>query len=155
VPDEVLALIAERVTSNIRELEGALIRIIAFASLNECDVTLELVDSILHDIVGARLERRGLSIDLIKKVTAEYYSIKIEEMDAKIRTKEIATARQVAMYLVRDMTSASLPKIGEEFGGRDHTTVLHANEKIKNSMRTDRDIREAVETIANNLKRYS
>jgi len=155
VPDEVLALIAERITANIRELEGALIRIAAYASLNERDISLEMADSVLHDIVGRHADRRGLSIDLIKKVTAEYYSIKIDDMNAKIRTREIATARQVAMYLSREMTSASLPKIGEEFGGRDHTTVMHAHEKVRTNVRSDRDIREAVETITNNLKRYA
>lgn len=155
VPDDVLALIAERVTSNIRELEGALIRVVAYASINERDITLSLADMVLRDIAGKNPERRGLSIDLIKKVTAEYYSIKLDDMDAKIRTREIATARQVAMYLSRELTSGSLPKIGEEFGGRDHTTVLHANDKIKNALRTDREIREAVESITNNLKRYA
>jgi len=113
-----------------------------------------MTDEVLKDILLPDREKPGLSIDLIKKVAAEYYSVKFDDMSAKIRTKEIATARQVAMYLARDLTNASLPKIGEAFGGRDHTTVLYACEKIKTAIKTDPDIDEAVKNIVANLNKY-
>lgn len=155
VPSEVSHLIASRVASNIRELEGALIRVVAFASLSGADVTVQLVEKVLKDLSAPLKEKSSVSIDLIKKATAEFYSVKIDDMSAKIRTREIATARQVAMYIARELTPASLPKIGEEFGGRDHTTVLHAFEKIKSAMKTDKEIIEAVKSIRNNLKKYT
>lgn len=154
VPQDVLNLIATKMVSNIRELEGALIRVIAYASLTGEEVTLSMAESILKDIMSPSKDRTYVDIDLIKKVTAEYYSIKIEEMTAKTRTKEIATARQVAMYLARTMTSASLPKIGDEFGGRDHTTVMHANDKITEGLKNNPEIEEAVRAISENIKKY-
>lgn len=155
VPSEVLHLIASKVASNIRELEGALIRVVAFASLSGADVTVPLVEKVLKDLLAPNKDRSTVSIDLIKKATAEFYSVKLDDMSAKIRTKEIAIARQVAMFLAREMTSSSLPKIGEEFGGRDHTTVLHAFEKIKQAMKTEKEIIDAVKSIRQNLKKYS
>ncbi|OGC14866.1 chromosomal replication initiation protein DnaA [candidate division WOR-1 bacterium RIFOXYC2_FULL_37_10] len=155
VPDEVTQFIASRIDTNIRELEGALIRVIAFASLSNAEVSISLVEQVLKDITSPANTRTSVSVDLIKKATAEYYSVKIDDMSAKIRTKEIATARQVAMFLCRELTPSSLPKIGEEFGGRDHTTVIHANEKIKNALKFDKDISEAVKNIKQNLKKYA
>lgn len=154
IPQDVLTLIATKMVSNIRELEGALIKVIAYASLTGEEVTLSLAESILKDIMSPSKDRTYVDIDLIKKVTAEYYSIRIEEMTAKTRTREIATARQVAMYLARKMTSASLPKIGEEFGGRDHTTVMHANDKITEGLKNNPEIEEAVRAISENIKKY-
>ncbi len=154
VPQDVLSLIATKMVSNIRELEGALIKVIAYASLTGEEVTLSMAESILKDIMSPSKDRTYVDIDLIKKVTAEYYSIRIEEMTAKARTREIATARQVAMYLARKMTSASLPKIGEEFGGRDHTTVMHANDKITEGLKNNPEIEEAVRAISENIKKY-
>jgi chromosomal replication initiator protein len=154
VPQEVLTLIATKMVSNIRELEGGLIKVIAYASLTGEEVTLSMAESILKDIMSPAKDRSHVDIDLIKKVTAEYYSIKIDDMTAKTRTKEIVTARQVAMYLARTMTNASLPKIGEEFGGRDHTTVMHANGKIAEELKTNPEIEEAVKSISGNIKKY-
>jgi len=154
LPQEVLTLIASKMVSNIRELEGALIKVIAYASLTGEEVTLSMAENILKDIMSPSKERSYVDIDLIKKVTAEYYSIKIDDMTAKTRTKEIANARQVAMYLARTLTSASLPKIGEEFGGRDHTTVMYANDKITEELKTNPEIEEAVKTISENVKKY-
>lgn len=154
VSQEVLALIATKMVSNIRELEGALIRVIAYASLTGEDVTLSMAENILRDIMSPAKNKSQIDIDLIKKVTSEYYSIKIEDMTAKTRTKEIATARQLAMYLARTMTPASLPKIGEEFGGRDHTTVMHACEKITEEVKTNPDIEEAIRSIADSIKKH-
>ena len=154
VPQDVLTLIATKMVSNIRELEGALIKVIAYASLTGEEVTLPMVENILKDILSPSKERTYVDIDLIKKVTAEYYSIKIDDMTAKTRTKEIATARHVAMYLSRTLTDASLPKIGKEFGGRDHTTVMHANDKISEGLKTSPEIEEAVKVISENIKKY-
>jgi len=155
VPDDVMTLIATKMSSNIRELEGALIRIVAYASLIGSEISIAMADDVLKDIIYPSKEKPSVTIDLIKKVVAEYYSVKIDDMTAKIRTKEIATARQVAMYLARELTSSSLPKIGEEFGGRDHTTVLHAYEKIKSAINAEQEIDEAVRSIINNLRKYS
>jgi chromosomal replication initiator protein len=155
VPDEVLHLIASKITSNIRELEGALIRVVAFASLSAKEISPGLVEEVLKDLVNPRKGKSSLSIDIIKKAVAEYYTVRIDDMSAKIRTKEIANARQVAMYLSRQLTSSSLPKIGDEFGGRDHTTVIHACEKIKNEIKDDREVDEAIKNILKNLKKYT
>jgi chromosomal replication initiator protein len=94
-------------------------------------------------------------MELVKRAAAEYYSVKIDDMSAKIRTKEIAIARQVAMYLTREFTGSSLPKIGEGFGGRDHTTVLHACEKIKAALKNDQNIKEAVKSISSKIRTYA
>ncbi|MFA4905799.1 MAG: chromosomal replication initiator protein DnaA [Candidatus Margulisiibacteriota bacterium] len=155
VPNEVLHLIASRIASNIRELEGALIRVVAFASLSGTDISIPLVEQVLKDFLAPTKSGSSVSIDLIKKAVAEYYSVKIDDMSAKIRTKEIASARQVAMYLSRELTPASLPKIGEEFGGRDHTTVLHACGKIRQAIRSEKELDEAVKSILVKLKKYT
>lgn len=152
VPTDILTYIASQVASNIRELEGALIRVVAFASLSGSEISFELVEKVLKDISKTTKGKSAISIDFIKKATAEYYSVKIDEMSAKIRTKHIALARQVAMYLAREMTKSSLPKIGEEFGGRDHTTVMHACDKISKAKKTDPEVAEAVKVIKNKLK---
>lgn len=154
VPQDVLNLIATKMVSNIRELEGALIRVIAYASLTGEEVSLSLAESILKDIISPAQEKSFIDIDLIKKVTSEYYSIKIEDMTAKTRTKEIANARQVAMYLARTLTPTSLPKIGEEFGGRDHTTVMHACDKISEELKNNPEINEAVKIISDNISKH-
>ncbi|MFC1571717.1 chromosomal replication initiator protein DnaA [Candidatus Margulisiibacteriota bacterium] len=156
VSDDLLAYIANRVMSNIRELEGALIRVVAYASLNASEITTALIDHVLKDLFDPRQQgKSSITIDIIKKVAAEYYSVKIDDMSAKIRTKTIATARQVAMYLSRQYTGSSLPKIGQEFGGRDHTTVMHACEKIKGAIKKDTEIREAVKAIKEKFKSYT
>jgi chromosomal replication initiator protein len=155
VSDDILSYIASKIVSNIRELEGALIRVVAYASLTTADISVSLVDHVLKDLLDPRKDKISLSVDLIKKVVAEYYSVRIDDMSAKIRTKEIAIARQVAMYLSRIFTGGSFPKIGNDFGGRDHTTVLHAYGKIKSSLKTDRIIQEAVKNLTAKLKSYT
>jgi len=156
VSDDVLSFIASRVTSNIRELEGALIRVVAFASLNDKPIDILLVESALKATYGQAGGGGGpITFDMIKKVAAEYYSIKFDDMSAKVRTKEIANARQVAMFLCRELTESSLPKIGEEFGGRDHTTVLYAIDKIKHMIKKNKDLAEAVKVISENIKKLT
>jgi chromosomal replication initiator protein len=153
VPQEVLNLIAAKMVSNIRELEGALIRVIAYASLTNKEITLPMVEDILKDIISPESDRSNIDMNLIKKITSDYYQTDVDAMTAQTRTKENAMARQVAMYLARTLTSASLPKIGEEFGGRDHTTVMHACNKIIEEMKTDPEVEEAVKTISEKIKK--
>ena len=155
IPDEILSFIASKIVSNIRKLEGALIRVVAFASLTNSEINVSLVEQVIKDILVPQKDKLNLSIDLIKKIAAEYFNIPIEDLSAKIRTKDIVTARQVAMYLTRELTSASLPKIGDEFGGRDHTTVLHACEKIRGELKSDPAIAEAVKTLRSTAKKYT
>jgi len=155
ISDDILSLIASKIISNIRKLEGALIRIVAYASLNNIEISISLVDQVLRDILNSQKEDQNISIDLIKKITAEYFGIKAEDIDAKDRTKKIATARQIAMFVSREMTNASLPKIGEGFGGRDHTTVLHAFSKIKAELKGNVEIGDAVKQIRNTIKKFT
>lgn len=155
VDDEILSFIASKVTANIRELEGALIRVVAYASLTSNEINLGLVDLVLKDIFKPQKDKVHVSLELIKKLAAEYYSIRIDDMTAKIRTKEIANARQVAMYLAREITGTSFPKIGEAFGGRDHTTVLHACEKIRAALKDDPEIETAIRSLSSSLKKFT
>jgi chromosomal replication initiator protein len=136
VPDEVCAFIAHRIQKNIRELEGALIRVLAHASINGQPVTLDTAQRILRDIIPVA-DLAPLTIEAIQSAVAEHYGISIEEMKGKRRDKHIVFPRQVAMYLIREETESSLPVIGTAFGGRDHTTALHAIEKITELVRED------------------
>ncbi|MCU0640956.1 MAG: chromosomal replication initiator protein DnaA [Candidatus Margulisbacteria bacterium] len=155
VSDDLLAVIASRIISNIRKLEGALIRVVAFSSLTNREINIALVDQVLKDISTPDREALNISIDLIKKITAEHFNLRIEDLSAKVRTEKIATARQVAMFLARELTGASLPKIGDEFGGRDHTTVLHACEKIKTKQKKDSSLADSVRSISTLVKKYT
>ncbi|MGI6697822.1 MAG: chromosomal replication initiator protein DnaA [Clostridia bacterium] len=149
-PDEVLIFIAKKIESNIRELEGALIRVAAYSSLTNREINMELTQEALKDFF-ANSKPRMITVDLIKRVISEYYSIKIEDFKSKKRTRAIAFPRQVAMYLTRELTDLSLPKIGEEFGGRDHTTVLHAYDKISTEIKTDETLKLAIDEIQKRL----
>ncbi len=123
-----MVYIATKIKSNIRELEGALIRIVAFSSLTNKEISVDLASEALKDIISSK-QTRQVTIDIIQEVVANYYNLKIEDLKSARRTRNIAFPRQIAMYLSRKLTDMSLPKIGEEFGGRDHTTVIHAYEK--------------------------
>ncbi len=149
IPDQVIQYIAEKIVTNIRELEGALIRIVAYASLSESPITLDLTEAALQDIIFSR--QKNITINYVTEVTAEAFNIKPEEIKSKKRTQDIALTRQVAMYLCRMLTDLSLPKIGEEFGGRDHTTVLHAFKKIEQMISNDNDFKHRIELIKNNI----
>ncbi|MER1987758.1 MAG: chromosomal replication initiator protein DnaA [Solibacillus sp.] len=150
IPNEVMMYIANQVDTNIRELEGALIRVVAYSSLVNEDVTPELAAAALRDIMP-NSKPRTISILDIQHATGEHYSIRLEDFSAKRRTKSIAYPRQVAMYLSRELTNFSLPKIGEEFGGRDHTTVIHAHEKIASLLKTDPQLQQDVKQIRSML----
>jgi len=149
IPDQVIHYIASKIFTNIRELEGALIRIVAYASLSDTPVTLELTEAALQDIIFTR--QKNITIDLIIEKTADNFNLKPEELKSKKRTQNIALTRQVAMYLCRMLTDYSLPKIGEEFGGRDHTTVLHAFKKIESLISRDSDFKQRLELIKNEI----
>ncbi|SDL15681.1 chromosomal replication initiator protein DnaA [Natronincola ferrireducens] len=150
VPDEVMLFIAKKIQSNIRELEGALIRIVAYSSLTNSEVTVDLASEALKEIFSSKA--RQLNIPLIKEVISNKFNMKIEDLDSKKRTRAIAYPRQIAMYLTRELTDLSLPKIGEEFGGRDHTTVMHAHDKISNDIKNDPDLKERIDKIIAELK---
>lgn len=136
LPNDVIVHIADQINSNIRELEGALIRVIAFASLTNRQISIDLANEVLKDVISSQKSRK-ISIPLIQKIVSDFYQTDLDEMKAKRRTKNVTFPRQVAMYLSRELTDASLPKIGEEFGGRDHTTVIHACDKIHEMIKED------------------
>jgi chromosomal replication initiator protein len=146
VPKDVLYFIASQIPENVRELEGALIKIIAYASLVNQQITLTLAKDVIKDIIKDK-SKKPISLSKIKKIVSEYYDIEFESLSHKIRTKEIAHARQVAMFLARDLTNFSLPKIGESFGNRDHTTVMHACDRIRNELNKNADLRSALNQI--------
>ncbi len=153
IPDQVLQYIAEKVITNIRELEGALIRIVAYASLSETPITMELTEAALQDIIVTR--QKNITVTMIIEKTADNFSIRPEDLLSKKRTQNIALTRQAAMYLCRMLTDLSLPKIGEEFGGRDHTTVLHAFKKIESLVSQNSDFKNRIELIKNNILNIS
>lgn len=150
IPNEVMLYIANQVDTNIRELEGALIRVVAYSSLVNTDVSPELAAEALKDIMP-NSKPRMISILDIQTATGEHFNIRLEDFSAKRRTKSIAFPRQVAMYLSRELTDFSLPKIGEEFGGRDHTTVIHAHEKISSLIKTDQQLQQDIKQIRSML----
>ena len=141
IPNEVLIFLAEKIKSNIRELEGALIRIVAYAKLIEKDISVDLVR-----------EEKKITIEFIQKRVSEYFDIKLTDMRAKKRHKAIVYPRQIAMYLSRRLTGYSLPEIGDQFGGRDHTTVMHAHEKIENDLKVKDSLRDIVSQLIRDIK---
>jgi len=146
VPDDALEYIATRITSNTRELEGALIRLVAYAQLHQAEVSAALAEEALRDILPEN-RRQPITISRIQSVVAEYFHLRPEDLRAKRRTRNVAEPRQIAMYLARELTDASLPKIGDEFGGRDHTTVLHGCEKIAAILQTDPNLRSTIKRL--------
>jgi len=150
IPNEVISHIANKIDTNIRELEGALIRVVAYSSLINRDLSAELAAEALKDIIPSNKPKQ-ITIQEIMKVVGEHFDMKMEDFKAKKRTKAIAFPRQIAMYLARELTDFSLPKIGDEFGGRDHTTVIHAHEKIAKELQNDFTLRQNVEAIKEKL----
>jgi chromosomal replication initiator protein len=153
-PDEVLEFIASKISSNIRELEGALIRVTAFASLNKQPVELGLAEIVLKDLIP---EDGGPEITeaTIMAMTAAYFSLTIDDLCGTSRSRVLVNARQIAMYLCRELTDLSLPKIGSIFGDRDHTTVMHADRKIRQLMAERRSIYNQVTELTNRIKQQS
>ena len=152
VPNDVIFYIAEKIKSNIRELEGALIRVVAYAKLNNVNITLDMAKDVLKDMIIE--EEKKITIELIQKKVAEYFDIRFSDMKAKKRSRIVAYPRQIAMYLARELTSFSLPEIGEQFGGRDHTTVMHAHEKIQEELKGSPNIRGLLNKLVFEIRNY-
>jgi chromosomal replication initiator protein len=154
VPDDVLGFIAERISSNIRELEGALVRVIAFGRLTRNNVDLELAQRVLANVFPER-SLQPISIQTIQNEVGKFFGISKAEMVGNKRSQVIVYPRQMAMYLTRELTDLSLPRIGAEFGGRDHTTVMHATQKITKLMKDSREVYNQVQTLTTLVRQRS
>ena len=150
VPPKVAEFLAHKITSNVRELEGALNRVVAHATLVGRDITLESTQEVLHDLL--RANDRRITIEEIQKRVAEHFNIRIADMHSARRARQVARPRQVAMYLAKQLTSRSLPEIGRKFGGRDHTTVMHAVKKIEELRGLDSSFAEDIELLRRMLE---
>jgi len=154
VPDEVVQFTADRVTSSIRELEGALNRITAYGSLTSMPIDMELAHKVLKDAFPERAAR-PIAVETIQREVCRYFSIGHSDLVGSKRSQAIVYPRQIAMYLARELTDMSLPKIGEEFGGRDHTTVMHANAKIQKLMKDQREVYNQIQQLTSAVKAKS
>ena len=149
LPDDVAYLIASRIKANIREIEGSLTRMVAFCALSGRDMTVDLAQEVLADLWGE--DERIITIDHIQRKVAEFFGIKLSDLRAQNRTKAIAFPRQIAMYLARQLTHASLSEVGRAFGGKDHTTVLHGVEKIQQMLQEDPKFKKTIDSITQNI----
>jgi len=147
----VMEFIASKIQSNIRELEGALIRVVAFGSLNKQDIDLKLAEIVLKDLISES-DRPDITASTIMAVTAEYFGITLDDLTSSSRTRVLVSARQIAMYLCRELTELSLPKIGQTFGGRDHTTVMHAERKIRSLMTERRNVYNQITELTSRIR---
>jgi len=150
ISDDVMLLIAKKIHSNIRELEGALIRVVAYSSLTNGEINEELANEALKDILSNSKPKK-VTPSAIKDVVGNYYNIKIEDFNAKKRNKSVVLPRQIAMFLCRELTDLSLPRIGEEFG-RDHTTIMHAYEKISSDIKIDTQLKSVLEELKSKIE---
>ncbi len=153
LPEEVAFFIADKIKSNIRKLEGALIRVVAHASLTGNQITVSLARDVLKDITPEEEKKKQISIELIQKEVADFYGLRISDMQAKKRSKMIVFPRQIAMFLARELTDNSLPEIGETFGGRDHTTVMYACDKIEKNLKEDTGLVRAIQQIKRKIEK--
>lgn len=151
LPNEVLTLLATSITSNIREIEGVYTKVVAYSSLMNVPVTLDITKKILDDM-GNVVQVKQITFESITQAVAEHYHIKVDELFNKKRTQNIAYPRQIAMYLCRELADMSYPRIGELFGGRDHTTVIHAYEKISNKSKIDSKLQNDLNALKDLLK---
>ncbi len=151
VDDEVLQLIASKIDSNIRELEGCLTRLVAYSTLVKEPITVDLCERALKEVFDSRRHKQ-ITAELIMQTVSDYYGLTLDDMTGPTRKREITVPRQIAMYLTREMTGMSLPQIGNVFGGRDHTTVLHSCKTVEANMTANTDIRAVVEDIKNLVK---
>jgi chromosomal replication initiator protein len=145
-----MEFLAHKITANVRELEGALNRVIAHAQLVGREISLEMVQDVLHDVL--RASERRVSIEEIQKKVAEHFNIKVSDMHSARRARAVARPRQVAMYLSKQLTTHSLPEIGRKFGGRDHTTVMHAVRKIEELHVSDPSLSEDIDLLRRMLE---
>ncbi len=151
IPDDTVTYIADKIHSNIRKLEGALIRVIAYASLTDKEITPEMAADILKDITPPKKPKK-ITVKLIQSIVGDFYNVRLEDFKSKKRTRAIAYPRQVAMYITRELTELSLPQIGDAFGGRDHTTVIHACDKIKGELHDDTTLQDNIKELINKIK---
>jgi chromosomal replication initiator protein len=149
LPDDVAYLIASRIKANIREIEGSLTRMVAFCSLSGREMSVDLAQEVLSDLWGE--EERIITVEHIQRKASEFFGIKLSDMRAKNRTKAVAFPRQIAMYLARQLTHMSLAEIGRAFGGKDHTTVLHAVDKIQALLREDPKFKKTLDTLTQSI----
>lgn len=154
VPDEILEFIASKVQSNIRELEGCLIRIVAFGSLTKSFIDIKLAQDVLKDILP-EVQPTQINIPVIQSEVCRYFNLSKADLISNKRAQSIVYPRQIAMYLARELTDYSLPKIGLEFGGRDHTTVIHANTKVRNLINEQRQVYDQIQELTNRIKQRS
>jgi chromosomal replication initiator protein len=147
----VMEFIASKIQSNIRELEGALIRVVAFGSLNKQEIDLKLAEIVLKDLVSES-DRPDITASTIMAVTSEYFGVSLDDLTGGSRTRVLVQARQIAMYLCRELTELSLPKIGQTFGGRDHTTVMHAERKIRGLMIERRNVYNQITELTSRIR---
>ncbi|MFN8059472.1 MAG: chromosomal replication initiator protein DnaA [Vicinamibacterales bacterium] len=150
LPDNVAIYIASKIKSNIRELEGSLIRLVAYASLKGTDITLALAQDVLKNVLNT--EERAVSIEIIQKYVADYYQLKVHELKSRNNSKSVAMPRQVAMYLCKQLTSASLPEIGKSFGGKHHSTVIHSIRKVEDLRQHDSNFHSLINTFLDNFR---
>lgn len=150
LPDDVALFIAGRIKSNIRELEGSLIRLLAYASLTGRELSMSLAQEVLRDVL--RQEERAVTIDMIQKFVADYYQLKLGELKSRNNSKSVAKPRQVAMYLCKSLTSASLPEIGKSFGGKHHSTVIHSIRKVEELRQRDQSFNSLINTLTESIR---
>jgi chromosomal replication initiator protein len=150
VPDNVALYIASKIRSNIRELEGALIRLIAYCSLKGSEITLSMAQETLHDILGPG--ERAITIEMIQKTIADHFKMRVQDLKSKNNSKSVTLPRQICMYLCKKLTGASLPRIGREFGNKHHTTVLHSVNKIDLLLKQDRELSKQMQTFVDSFK---
>ena len=150
LPDNVAIYIAGKIKSNIRELEGSLIRLIAYASLTRSEITLPLAQDVLRNIL--QNDERAVTIEVVQKAVADHYSLKVSELKSKNNSKSVAMPRQIAMYLCKALTNASLPEIGKSFGGKHHSTVIHSIRKIEDMRQRDGDFNTVINTLMESFR---
>ena len=142
--------IANRIKSNIRELEGSLIRLVAYASLTGREISLSLAQDVLRNVL--QHDERAVTIEVIQKFVADYYQLKLAELKSRNNSKSVAMPRQIAMYLCKALTNASLPEIGKSFGGKHHSTVIHSIRKIEDLRQRDGDFNTLINTLSESLR---
>lgn len=152
VPDDTLVYIADHIQSNIRELEGAFIRVAAYSVLTDCEINPEMAAKVLKKLIKPP-KPRPITCKLIQEIVGDYFDMRLEDFKAKKRTRAVAYPRQIAMYLARELTDLSLPKIGDQFGGRDHTTVLHACDKIAGELKNDPTVQEMINELTSRVNK--
>jgi chromosomal replication initiator protein len=150
IPDNVALYIASKIKSNIRELEGALVRLIAFCSLKGSEITLVMAQETLHDILGPG--EKTITIEMIQKMIADHFKMRVHDLKSKNNSKSVAEPRQICMYLCKQLTGASLPQLGREFGNKHHTTVLHSVNKIEELRQRDRELNKQIQVFLDSFK---